>query len=58
MCSHAKRTIVLFALFASLSTSAFGAACKKLNAMEGNWDTSLSIPLTLDRTTFMIIRMI
>ena len=50
MCSHAKRTIVLFALFASLSTSAFGAACKKLNAMQGNWDTSLSIPLTLDRT--------
>ena len=52
MCSNAKSTVVLFTLLASFGTSAFGATCTKLNAMQESWDTSLSIPITLNRTTY------
>ena len=47
-----SHTITLLILSALLSTAGQAATCKKLNAMQGQWDVQLDVPLTLNRTTF------
>ena len=43
--------ISLLILSALLSTAGQAATCKKANAMRGNWDVQLDVPLTLNLTT-------
>ena len=43
--------ISLLILSALLSTAGQASTCKKANAMQGNWDVQLDVPLTLNRTT-------
>ena len=43
--------ISLLILSALLSTAGQASTCKKANAMRGNWDVQLDVPLTLNLTT-------